>query len=218
LVPNGIEALRSKDGDEPLISPFQPEDTDKFKVVYPALFIKGKGHIPFLQALAERDNQDLNATVIYLCGDGPEGKRAKEIVERYGLQGIVRMPGFVTNLDAYLSACDLVILPSLNEAFGYVLLEAMQYGKPVLGADVGGIREIILHGRNGEVAAVDDMSAFIGRIGCLSRDGGTLARYGQAALTDWARFDVSSMVNHVEAIYTDLIDKPSARSSPIQGG
>lgn len=51
-------------------------------------------------------------------------------------------------LDAY-SACDVLVLPSLIEAFGIVILEAMAMGKPVIATRVGGIPDIVKNGETG---------------------------------------------------------------------
>jgi glycosyltransferase involved in cell wall biosynthesis len=46
-------------------------------------------------------------------------------------------------------ACDMLVLPSINEGFGLVLSEAMCFSKPLIGSNVGGIPEQILDGVNG---------------------------------------------------------------------
>ncbi len=48
-----------------------------------------------------------------------------------------------------MPCADMLVLPSFSESFGLVLIEALACGKPVIGSDVGGIKEIITPGRWG---------------------------------------------------------------------
>ncbi len=59
-------------------------------------------------------------------------------------------------LRAWLATCDVVVLPSRYESFGYLLAEANAMGVPVLGTDVDGIRDVIVPGVNGYLVAPHD--------------------------------------------------------------
>ena len=61
----------------------------------------------------------------------------------------VSMLGHVQDMAKFWRGCDIAILPSHREGLPKALLEAAACGLPLLGADVAGIREIILHGSNG---------------------------------------------------------------------
>jgi len=54
------------------------------------------------------------------------------------------------------NAADVFIAPSLAEAFGYVVMEALSCGTPVVGFDVGGIPDMISHKENGYLAKYKD--------------------------------------------------------------
>ena len=47
------------------------------------------------------------------------------------------------DVEDIIPSCDLLVLPSFTESFGLVLIEALACGKPVIGSNVGGIKEII---------------------------------------------------------------------------
>lgn len=52
-------------------------------------------------------------------------------------------------LKEYFKRCEIFVMPSKQEGFGLVFIEAMNYKKPVIGCDAGGITDIIDHGKNG---------------------------------------------------------------------
>ena len=62
------------------------------------------------------------------------------------------------------NAADIFIAPSLAEAFGYVVMEALSCGTPVVGFNVGGIPDMISHKQNGYLAeykSAEDIAAGI---------------------------------------------------------
>jgi glycosyltransferase involved in cell wall biosynthesis len=86
-----------------------------------------------------------------LMGRASRLEELEAMVEEYGLGGKVKFLGKVSQEDllkAY-DACDMLVQPSINEGFGLVISEAMCFGKPVIGSNVGGIPEQIVDGVNG---------------------------------------------------------------------
>jgi len=77
--------------------------------------------------------------------------RVVKLIQDYGLEKSVKMTGFVDadELAKLQMACDIFVLPSLEEGFGMVLTEAMAFSKPVIGTNVGGILTQIGDGWNG---------------------------------------------------------------------
>jgi glycosyltransferase involved in cell wall biosynthesis len=76
----------------------------------------------------------------WIVGDGPERKNMSEMVRRFGLEGRVRFCGVQSRPDALemLAACHVLVHPSLHDSGGWVCLEAMAAGKPVVCLDLGG--------------------------------------------------------------------------------
>ena len=88
-------------------------------------------------------NEDANLVIV---GDGPLLESLKEKVKKDKKNGKidnVYFTGSRTNVEDIYPSCDLLILPSFTESFGLVLIEALACGKPVIGSNIGGIKEII---------------------------------------------------------------------------
>jgi len=83
----------------------------------------------------------------------------KEFVARNNLSSSVTFTGYVHNVHEYLQASDILILPSLNEAFSCVIPEAFACGLPVIATRVGGNKDIIIDGVNGVLIEPNDVDA-----------------------------------------------------------
>jgi len=78
------------------------------------------------------------------------------MIETLGLEKQIIMPGFLGDIPSLMLALDLFVLPSNNEAFGIVLLEAMANNRAIVGSNSGAIPEIVRHGENGLLFAPGD--------------------------------------------------------------
>lgn len=99
-------------------------------------------------------------TSLLLLGDGPERESLERRCRELGIAGRVIFAGFREDARSLMAGLDVLALPSRGEPFGRVLIEAMQAGVPVIGADSGGIPDIIEHGRNGLLLPLDDVPAW----------------------------------------------------------
>lgn len=86
-----------------------------------------------------------------LVGDGDDRKRIEELTSQLGVKEDVIMTGRVRDneLINYYNLCDVFIMPSKGEGFGFVFIEALACGKPVVAGNADGSREAILNGQLG---------------------------------------------------------------------
>lgn len=122
-----------------------PSESEGFHLLTVGRLSEEKGHRFLLEAVDRlvkaADWRDL---VWHILGTGPLESSLREEVERRGLQDHVRFEGFQKNPFPYYRAADLLCLPSLHEAFGCVLIEALACRLPVLATDCpSGPREIL---------------------------------------------------------------------------
>jgi len=122
----------------------------KFTVLYVGRLAKQKGLEYLLRAvpITLKETKDI---AFLIAGEGGLKKELEALAQQLGVNQQVKFLDFIpdSELPKYYAACDVFVLPSVYEPFGMVLLEAMAAGKPVVATAVGGIPEIVFHGKNG---------------------------------------------------------------------
>lgn len=93
-------------------------------------------------------NQGYDAQLL-LAGTGPELDNLTAQVKSLGLEDAVKFMGWVYNKEEFFDQIDIFCLPSDREPFGLVILEAMNYSKPVIAVSKGGPKDIIQNKVNG---------------------------------------------------------------------
>lgn len=99
-----------------------------------------------------------------MLGDGPERATLQARIDAAGLAERITLPGFQRNMQAWMTRLDALVISSRTEGTPMILLEAMQDGVPVVAFGVGGIPDVIEHGRSGLLAAplaVDELAAHL---------------------------------------------------------
>lgn len=149
---------------------------------------------------------------LYIIGTGEEEHRVRETIARHRLEGRVVMVGPVdpeTAVDAMRGSC-CVVLASATEGHPLVLLEAMLVGRPVIAPDVGGIREIVDHGRNGWLFDVDDRAGLTTLLTEADGDAARVAHAGAEAFRTAERLGFERMATEYLGVYDDVLSQVRA--------
>jgi glycosyltransferase involved in cell wall biosynthesis len=145
-------------------------DPNQPLVLFAGQIIERKGVADTLHAWHELRSQWGAAANLVIVGDDLEGKgayRAKmeSLAVELGLSA--RFVGFQKNVPTWLTAADIVLVPSHAEPLGNATLEAMAHARPVIGGDVGGIPEMVSAGQTGLLVppkSPRDLAAAIDRL------------------------------------------------------
>jgi glycosyltransferase involved in cell wall biosynthesis len=105
-----------------------------------------------------------------LFGQGSERVALQQQIERLSLRDRVTLVGAVTRPQTALGQIDVLVLPSLAEGFGLVLIEAMAAGIPVVATDAPGIRTVVSNDVNGLLVPIDDPAALAQAIERVTSD------------------------------------------------
>ncbi len=152
---------------------------------------KGADLIPAIAAAVTKEHQN---AMFLIVGGGPERENLEFIIHNSEFKDHVRFVGEVPNrnIPDYFAAADVFFMPSEEEGFPHVLLEAMAAGLPYVASDVGGVREITPSVLQSYLVPSGDTQRFAERIVALlgvdSRERAAIS----AAEREWVkRYDIS---------------------------
>jgi phosphatidylinositol alpha-1,6-mannosyltransferase len=142
-----------------------------------------KGFEHMFEALALLP-QELSGVHLNLVGAGGDQERLKAAARALAVADRVTFWGLLSEEDlaASYQNCDAFVMPSRNEGFGVVFLEAMRYAKPCIGGNHGGTPEVVAEGRNGFLVDYGDVRKLSDRIAALAMDPALCQRLGEGGL------------------------------------
>ena len=128
-----------------------------------------KGLEILIDAMRDLANHGVSLEIV---GTGELAEKIQSLIQRYGLEKAVQLPGYVPRerLAEHYARADIFVLPSLSESFGQALLEAMCSGLPVIASRVGGIPETLIDQEGGFLIEPGSSEAIAGAVRMLARD------------------------------------------------
>lgn len=124
------------------------------KLIYAASLYEVKDQATAIRGLAEYLKNGGDAS-LWLCGSVAAGnsdaypKELRKLAKDHNIEQRVYFLGWREDVPSVMAECDIVVLTSISEGFGRVLLEAMCLRKPVIATRVGGIPEVVRDGIDG---------------------------------------------------------------------
>ena len=147
---------------------------------------------------------------LLLIGDGPDRSQAEWLTVQKGIHEQVVFLGKQDRVNEKLALADIMLLPSELESFGLAALEAMACEVVPLATNVGGIPEVIEHGKSGYLADVGDVKTMAGyAIELLSDEKrlGEMAKRARAVAK--SRFCSSEIIPQYEDFYRRVLERSS---------
>src|SRR5699024_483413 len=98
---------------------------------------------------------------VLIVGDGPIRHELEAKIKKYNLP--IHLLGFLEgeSLAKIYQGSDLFFFPSSTETFGNVILEALSSGLPVIGANAGGVKELVVSAHNGILCPRNHIDSFV---------------------------------------------------------
>ncbi len=147
---------------------------------------------------------DAPDVALEIAGSGPEEAELKEEARRLGVGGHVKFLGWQTEIP--FSRWDIFVMPSVEEPFGMVALEAMASGLPVVASAVGGLPELVEAGNTGRLVPPAEPQALSTAIISLSRNSDERQKMGVAAWRRAHHFSERRMCESIERLYRHLLE------------
>jgi N-acetyl-alpha-D-glucosaminyl L-malate synthase BshA len=209
VVYNGIDIRKvSSLGDTDIIKRYGIHKED-FVILYLGRLHPKKCPEDVVKAFPKIVQKVPNAKLV-IAGKGSEKAKLEKLVKKLKLQDKVVFTGFVSENEKWslLKRCDVFVLPSIVEAFGIALIEAMACGKPVIATNVGPFPEIIRDGETGILIPVHSPNHLAEAVINLSQDDRKRVHIGKKAKEEVEnRFNISKIANNYLKIYDEVIKR-----------
>jgi N-acetyl-alpha-D-glucosaminyl L-malate synthase BshA len=145
-------------------------------------------------------------SVLVMVGDGPERSNAEWLARQHGIDRKVHFLGKRDNIEELVASADLLLLPSDNESFGLVALEAMACEVPVVVSNVGGLPEVVDEGKTGYLVEPRDVERMAERAVEILADETRRREMGKRAReTARERFCASKIIPQYERYYEKVL-------------
>ncbi len=152
---------------------------------------------------------------LVLIGDGPDRQGAADLAERLGLGDRVLFLGKLDSVAELLACADLFLLPSRQESFGLVALEAQASGVPVVGTLGSGLEEVVVDGETGHLRPVGDVEGMAAAAIEALSDPARWRELSAAARTRAGEFATDEIVPAYEAFYEEVLARPGNGSEAV---
>jgi len=190
-------------------------ERQRFTVLQLGRMVPRKGVDTAIEAIAllrRRHGIDAQLLVVGTDGqngrDGPEMQRLRALAAALGIAEHVRFTGQCARalLRWYYGAADVFVTTPWYEPFGITPVEAMACARPVIGAEVGGIKSTVIDGATGFLVPSRDPDATAERLAVLQRQPQLARSMGEAGLRRaWQHYTWNRVVRQIATVYDTVL-------------
>lgn len=149
---------------------------------------------------------------LLIAGQGPTLDVCRLLANKLGIGASVQFIGLRKDVPGLMSAADAYVMSSLYEGLPLVLIEAAAAELPIVACDVGGNRDVVVHGQSGFLVPPNDPGALANamiHVATLTHEERrTLGRNGRLHVAQ--QFSLDRVVDQWEALYRELLSKTNA--------
>lgn len=164
--------------------------------------VKGARYLLLAGEILLKKYKNLN---ILFVGDGEERAILERMLREKGLDKRIHFLGHKEDVVDYLHIMDIVVVPSINEGFGRVIVEAWAGGKAVVGSAVGGIKELIEDYQTGLLVSPASPLELAEAIEKLLSNDELRSKLGERGKEKAKKYSVEEMVKKTVELYEFLL-------------
>ena len=199
LIANGVDISRFEDATPTLQKDFNPDGKQIIGII--GRLVNEKGGTVLLEAAKKVLNQYADVLFVFV-GEGEARQDWQALSQHLGIAASVVFTGSRGDMPGVLASCNIIAMPSFNEAMPMTLLEAMAATKPVIATSVGAIPELIQHNKTGYLVPPRNVEALAEGLLALLRDptmAQQLGKNGNARVKE--HFSANAMARQYSNVY-----------------
>jgi glycosyltransferase involved in cell wall biosynthesis len=174
-----------------------------------------KGHIVLLRAFAEARRQ-IPDVRLDIAGRGPLEPALRALAKELGVEDAIRFLGYVAPVQRAIEDVAIVVVPSMGEGFGMVALEAMERGRAVIAAEIGGLGELVEEGVTGLLVPPGEAEPLAKAIVLLASNLPRAAEMGEAGRRRaLQQFLQERCTDRTELLYRDKLQSRRGRNGRL---
>ncbi len=160
--------------------------------------VNQKGQRYLIDIAAELKKSNLQFKIL-IGGDGPLKKELMAYAEERNVADRIIFMGFIDDITGFMNSMDIFVLTSLWEGFGYVIIEAMLFKKPVVAFNVSSNPELIDDNKTGFLIEFGNTGAFAEKLKILINDKGLRSEFGERGhIIAMKNFSLDTVVKELE--------------------
>ena len=202
IIENGIDFDKFKDNNK-----YRKETREKYNIKDEEIVIgvvgrlsEQKDPMTMIKAFKLVNDVKSNTKLMYV-GSGNLEEDVKEYAKQAGILDKIIITGWVSNVEEYIPAFDIAVLPSKWEGFGLVLIEYMACDKPIVASDIGGIPDIIKDKENGLLCKCNDYKDLSEKLLYLINNNEIAYRMIENNIDYRKKYDIKLVVKKYEELF-----------------
>ena len=174
----------------------------KLKMISVGRLSKEKGYDVIIEALSKLKKKYFSLIIL---GEGPEKNNLKKKIKDNNLQKQIKLAGFKKNIGRYYKKANLFINASHFEGFPNAVVEAISHNIPVICSNSkGGVKEIILNGKGGDLFRVNDANQLSKKITSFNKNPKKLHKKLILSRNNIKKYSISEHVKKFENIFHNV--------------
>ena len=145
---------------------------------------------------------------LYIAGEGPEKDNIEKFIKDNKLGKRVKLLGFLNKeqMTEQVRKARFIVVPSIwYENCPYSVMETLAIGKPVIGADIAGIPELVINNENGFTYKYDDVNELSDKMKILFEDESLVKKFSKKAKELSKQYDKEEYYKKINRIYKNVI-------------
>ena len=179
-LPNGVALERFQNADGSALRKTLGTGSDEIILGMAGRLERQKRQADLIRAAKILSGRGLKLRVVF-AGEGKERPALEQLAKELEMTAQVQLLGFVEKIEDFFAGLDIFIFCSEWEGMPNAVLEAMACGKPVVAANIPGVKELIKHEKTGLLYMPADVNALASRVERLVKDKPFAAGLGRAA-------------------------------------